>query len=346
MNIEPTTPGTPRNHLHLSPWLAAAGFVAAAALAGEPRGPAGPPPPPAPAAAHPCPAWGGPGGMPGGWWGAPPHAPLQKAAYLGVSLTVPPAALRSQLALPPGTGVVVSYIAPDGPAGKVLKPFDILTRLDDQILVNPEQVAVLIRLHKPGDRITLEIVRNGERKPVKIVLGEKALPPLETLFQASRMIPVPVPPLPGMVPPAPKNGAMANPPPFAPGPPRGRGTPFRPGRPAPPSGPGRKLAPPAPPMGAGAGWNPQTRAAASASGVYTVTRNGKTLILTTDPVHGERLLCVRPDGTIAFNGVLDRPEARRGVPADFRELLRQAEQNRQRLPRAPAGPPNPAGPNL
>ena len=145
-------------------------------------------PPPAPAraragaaaAAPPAPV--APGRVP-----APPTPPLgnvvfdtaqpgkmEKVIYLGAVTSSAPAAMREQLKLSPGVGLVVDRVEPDSAAEKSgLKQHDVIEKLDDQMLINPEQLATLLRSKKAGDEVTLAIVRQGERQSIKARLEEK-----------------------------------------------------------------------------------------------------------------------------------------------------------------------------
>jgi len=102
-----------------------------------------------------------------------PSPVRQKVTFLGVASSPVFETLGEQLRLPRGTGLVVDYVRPDSPATKAgIKPHDILLRLDDQILVNPPQLAVLVRLHKPGDKVAVTLLREGKEEKVAAELGE------------------------------------------------------------------------------------------------------------------------------------------------------------------------------
>jgi len=104
---------------------------------------------------------------------------MQKGAFLGVSTSAVPEALRRQLGLQEGVGLVVEVVEKDSPAEKAgLKQYDILNKLDDQLLINAEQLAVLIRAHKGGDTIKLNITRGGKEQSVSATLIEKDVKPL------------------------------------------------------------------------------------------------------------------------------------------------------------------------
>jgi len=100
----------------------------------------------------------------------------EKVAYIGIVSTRVTPALRENLNLPRGVGLVVETVEKDSPAGKAgLQQYDILQKLDDQMLIFPEQLGVLIRLHKAGDEVTLAVLRKGQSQTIKVTLGEKEM---------------------------------------------------------------------------------------------------------------------------------------------------------------------------
>ena len=95
----------------------------------------------------------------------------EKIAYLGVAtMPVEPVAAY-QLNLPAGVGLAVMEVAEDGVVKDKLVEHDILQKLDDQILTSPEQLAVLVRSHKPGDTVQLTALRKGKEEILKVTLG-------------------------------------------------------------------------------------------------------------------------------------------------------------------------------
>src|SRR5690606_552210 len=86
------------------------------------------------------------------------------------------AALQSQLGLPAGTGLAVSMLVPDSAAAMVLQPHDILLKFDDQMLVNMDQLSVLVRNRKPGDKVKLTYLRAGKEATATVTLGEHEMP--------------------------------------------------------------------------------------------------------------------------------------------------------------------------
>ncbi len=101
------------------------------------------------------------------------NAKLEKVAYLGVTAKSVDAVLRAQLKLPEDTALTVTSLDRKGPATADLQVNDVLTRLDDQILIDSHQLVTLIHLHKPGDTITLSLIRESKSMQVTIKLGEK-----------------------------------------------------------------------------------------------------------------------------------------------------------------------------
>jgi hypothetical protein len=111
---------------------------------------------------------------------------MEKGAFIGVSTSPVPAALRDQLQLRPGIGLVVDHVTPDGPADKAgVKVSDVIEKLDDQLLVNNQQLAVLVRTHKVGEQVKLSVIRAAKPQVVKVTIGEGDVQPLEDLVGGS-----------------------------------------------------------------------------------------------------------------------------------------------------------------
>src|SRR5688572_5121192 len=88
------------------------------------------------------------------WFYAYSPAESPKAAYLGVTTSPAQPALQKQLQLRPGFGLVVDAVDSGSPAEQAgVKQYDILHKLDDQLLVNAEQFVVLVRSYGPGSKV-------------------------------------------------------------------------------------------------------------------------------------------------------------------------------------------------
>lgn len=110
--------------------------------------------------------------------GAAP-AKMERTAYLGVATSPADPTLSRQLGLPRGVGLTVDYIDPQSPASTSLEPHDVLHKLNDQLLVTHEQLAVLVRMQQPGAKVRLAVLRGGKSVELNVELGEKELPVLE-----------------------------------------------------------------------------------------------------------------------------------------------------------------------
>jgi serine protease Do len=98
-------------------------------------------------------------------------AETETVTFLGVETNPVGPTLTAQLGLQHGVGLVVTVVVPDSPAAGILQPHDILIRLNDQILVDPPQLGVLVRNLKDGEEVTLTLVRGGKEQTVKAKLG-------------------------------------------------------------------------------------------------------------------------------------------------------------------------------
>jgi len=107
---------------------------------------------------------------------------LEKVTWLGVGADPVSDELRAQLPLQPGEGLVVRSVIPDSPAAKAgLEEHDVVTRLDDQILVSGDQLSSLVKMHKPGEAVRLTYLRKGEKKEVSATLVEHESEPADAL---------------------------------------------------------------------------------------------------------------------------------------------------------------------
>jgi len=100
-------------------------------------------------------------------------APAEPQPYVGVNLGYLSEKVRtehSQAAIPAGLGVLVGFVDPTGPAAGKIEEGDILTRFDDQILVNTSQFQSLVRLRKAGDVVKLTLVRGAEVQVAEVKL--------------------------------------------------------------------------------------------------------------------------------------------------------------------------------
>ncbi|HKH17479.1 MAG TPA: trypsin-like peptidase domain-containing protein [Solirubrobacteraceae bacterium] len=85
-------------------------------------------------------------------------------AYLGVSSTLDP----------DDDGAVVDMITPDGPAAaSELRTGDRITAVDGAEVKEPSDLSSAVLKHKPGERVELTVVRDGEQRTIEVELGTR-----------------------------------------------------------------------------------------------------------------------------------------------------------------------------
>ena len=97
-----------------------------------------------------------------------------KATFLGVYATKLSPVVSRQLGLSGNLYLSVEQVSPGSPAEKAgLEQYDVLKKLDDQILVNQEQLLELVRSREANQQVSLTILRGGKEKVLKAKLGSK-----------------------------------------------------------------------------------------------------------------------------------------------------------------------------
>ncbi|MEV5337667.1 trypsin-like peptidase domain-containing protein [Streptomyces sp. NPDC052676] len=65
-----------------------------------------------------------------------------------------------------------SAVTPGGPGDRAgIEPGDVITEVDGQRVHSGEELIVKTRAHRPGDRLELTVVRDGEERTISLVLG-------------------------------------------------------------------------------------------------------------------------------------------------------------------------------
>src|SRR5947199_2982051 len=154
--------------------------IALLPIAGFTHTPPNPPPPP---------------GQPGQPGGPPPGTPPERhermpkvpVTYLGVETSDVPRVVSEQLGLAKGFGLVVDYVVPDGPAAAAgVQQNDIIKMFNDQILMEPDQLAKLVRSYPEGTNVTLTILRKNSETKVTVKLGKKEVQSRDNMFDRHR----------------------------------------------------------------------------------------------------------------------------------------------------------------
>jgi membrane-associated protease RseP (regulator of RpoE activity) len=90
------------------------------------------------------------------------------AYWIGVACEPLPSALRAQLNLPQGEGVLLEDVIEDGPAAKAgLKQFDVLLSIDDELVGSQQDVARIV-VDSQGKKMTVRYLRGGKEATVAI----------------------------------------------------------------------------------------------------------------------------------------------------------------------------------
>jgi putative serine protease PepD len=91
--------------------------------------------------------------------------PVQ-TAYMGVSLNDSTTAGRG--------GALIAEVASGGPAADAgLELGDLVVEVDGQAVGGSDDLVGRIRDHRPGDKVTLKVVRDGRERTVTVTLGER-----------------------------------------------------------------------------------------------------------------------------------------------------------------------------
>jgi S1-C subfamily serine protease len=99
-------------------------------------------------------------------------------AYVGIATTTMTPAIAAQTGLSYTPGAIVTLVGPGSPAARAgLQEGDVVVALGDQELKNDQELRQAILARKPGEQVTLTIVRDGQRRQVQLTLGER--PPAE-----------------------------------------------------------------------------------------------------------------------------------------------------------------------
>jgi S1-C subfamily serine protease len=114
-------------------------------------------------------------------------------AYLGVQSVELYPQLVDHFNLPVGKGAWVQVVQPDGPGAKAglkggekdakfqARRFtdggDIITKIDDRKIDTPDDLSEAVQLFDPGQKVKVEVYRDGKKRDLDLTLGERPLNP-------------------------------------------------------------------------------------------------------------------------------------------------------------------------
>jgi S1-C subfamily serine protease len=92
--------------------------------------------------------------------------------YLGISYSPLNPSIAARLNITQTQGVIVLQVDPTSPAATAgLQEQDIITEIDGKKLVGDSDLAQALNDLKPGDVVTLTVLRNGQSQQIKATLG-------------------------------------------------------------------------------------------------------------------------------------------------------------------------------
>jgi S1-C subfamily serine protease len=93
--------------------------------------------------------------------------------YLGVAVVTVTPALAARYNLPVNQGVLIVDVSQGSPAAQAgLRPGDVVIQADGKNMTSASDLEQTIRSHKPGDKLTLTINRNGQQQTITATLGQ------------------------------------------------------------------------------------------------------------------------------------------------------------------------------
>jgi S1-C subfamily serine protease len=99
-------------------------------------------------------------------WGQPPQQRAPRAT-LGV-------AIDESRQTPDQKGAVVRDVDPAGPAAKAgLKPGDVIVKVEDKDVANFDNLRKALTDHKPGDKLSVTVMRDGKEKKLSVTLAPR-----------------------------------------------------------------------------------------------------------------------------------------------------------------------------
>jgi S1-C subfamily serine protease len=95
-------------------------------------------------------------------------------AYLGVQLAEVTAQVAESLGLANARGALVLDAVRGGPADRAgLRPGDVIVAIDGSGVDSVEELLAGLRRHRPGDRVTLRIIRDRQQRDIQVTVANR-----------------------------------------------------------------------------------------------------------------------------------------------------------------------------
>ena len=103
--------------------------------------------------------------------------PAAPVAYMGVLTQTLDSGLAAQFGLDVEAGAWVQALTPGGPAEQAgLKQNDVIVSVDGKPVSSSDDLGAAVAALKPGDQVTVEVVRGTQRLELNVTLGVRPLP--------------------------------------------------------------------------------------------------------------------------------------------------------------------------
>ncbi len=116
-----------------------------------------------------------------------------RRGYIGINMNIAGIDRDAQeyLGLPDRNGVIIDSVATDSPAERAgLRPFDVIREVDGDLIEDNDELIAKISGYMPGEKVDLEVFREGRTLRMQATLGER---PLQNEFQPAAAIESPEP---------------------------------------------------------------------------------------------------------------------------------------------------------
>ena len=116
-----------------------------------------------------------------------------KRGYIGINMNIAGIDRDAQdyLGLPDRNGVIIDSVTSDSPAERAgLKPFDVIREVDGDLIADNDELIAKISSYMPGEKVDLEVFREGRTLRLRATLGER---PLQNEVQPAVSVDTPEP---------------------------------------------------------------------------------------------------------------------------------------------------------